>query len=183
MSHLVAINKEAKDSGARKSVGAAAVVCSICATNPPKYKCPRCRAPYCSLACFKTHKTECAGESAPEAPPVPQKEEEDASAEQDVVAVDARYEAVARDPAIQALLRHDALRFHLRYLFSLLSDAAHAGEGSAEGRRAVALRKLTELRVGGLEANELVEEFCARAAALLEEQEEEEEGQARGSEH
>ncbi|GAO47665.1 hypothetical protein SAICODRAFT_32224 [Saitoella complicata NRRL Y-17804] len=32
--------------------------CIVCETNPPKYKCPvaDCRAPYCSLGCYKTHK-------------------------------------------------------------------------------------------------------------------------------
>ncbi|KAG8674708.1 hypothetical protein FPOAC2_00742 [Fusarium poae] len=31
-------------------------LCSICNTNPPKYKCPRCRLPYCSVACNKIHR-------------------------------------------------------------------------------------------------------------------------------
>ncbi|KAM0305481.1 hypothetical protein HYE67_008592 [Fusarium culmorum] len=31
-------------------------LCGICNTNPPKYKCPRCRLPYCSVACNKIHR-------------------------------------------------------------------------------------------------------------------------------
>ncbi|EUC34766.1 hypothetical protein COCVIDRAFT_91707 [Bipolaris victoriae FI3] len=32
------------------------VLCGVCETEPKKYKCPTCALPYCSLACFKTHK-------------------------------------------------------------------------------------------------------------------------------
>ncbi|KAI8061854.1 uncharacterized protein B0P05DRAFT_599502 [Gilbertella persicaria] len=31
-------------------------ICQICEKQEAKYKCPKCRAPYCSLVCFKTHK-------------------------------------------------------------------------------------------------------------------------------
>ncbi|KAL5227263.1 hypothetical protein ABZP36_015528 [Zizania latifolia] len=30
--------------------------CEVCKEAPPKYKCPACRTPYCSVACFKNHK-------------------------------------------------------------------------------------------------------------------------------
>jgi len=30
-------------------------LCGVCDVNPPKYKCPRCRLPYCSVACNKIH--------------------------------------------------------------------------------------------------------------------------------
>lgn len=30
--------------------------CSQCSTENPKYKCPKCRAPYCSIACCRSHK-------------------------------------------------------------------------------------------------------------------------------
>ncbi|XP_017038872.1 zinc finger HIT domain-containing protein 3 [Drosophila ficusphila] len=30
--------------------------CVICEENPRKYKCSKCSAPYCSVACYKTHK-------------------------------------------------------------------------------------------------------------------------------
>lgn len=44
-----------------------------------------------------------------------------------------------------------------------------SGEHSTEGRRAVALKKLRELRIGGREENELVEEFVGRVLYLLDE--------------
>lgn len=38
-------------------------VCSVCEVDgaPPKYKCPKCRASYCSVACCRQHKTICPG--------------------------------------------------------------------------------------------------------------------------
>ncbi|VDP24282.1 unnamed protein product [Schistosoma margrebowiei] len=32
------------------------VLCAICSIETSKYKCPRCIAPYCSLACYQKHK-------------------------------------------------------------------------------------------------------------------------------
>ncbi|XP_009371119.2 zinc finger HIT domain-containing protein 3 isoform X1 [Pyrus x bretschneideri] len=32
------------------------VVCQVCNEAQSKYKCPSCRAPYCSVPCFKKHK-------------------------------------------------------------------------------------------------------------------------------
>ncbi|VVT46683.1 uncharacterized protein SAPINGB_P001335 [Magnusiomyces paraingens] len=200
------------------------IKCGVCHAVPPKYKCPRCALPYCSLVCFKAHKTQGCGDfssnsnssndkdlksskeegdrnsstefskttepllegeaghglpppppplSAPESTSLQQQEQQEQQQKlvEDGLPIDERFEAVIRDEQIQALLRYDALRFHLKNLFSLQTDAKHAGENTAEGRRAVALRKLTELRVGGLEANELVEEFCERVMAILEGQE------------
>ncbi|KAL3663149.1 hypothetical protein V7S43_011560 [Phytophthora oleae] len=44
--------------------------CAVCETAEAKYKCPTCRAPYCSLVCCKKHKeTPC--EPAPEKPQEP----------------------------------------------------------------------------------------------------------------
>ncbi|XP_044901300.1 zinc finger HIT domain-containing protein 3 [Felis catus] len=37
------------------SLNSSAVVCVIC-LEKPKYRCPACRVPYCSLACFRKHK-------------------------------------------------------------------------------------------------------------------------------
>lgn len=35
---------------------AAVPACAVCAAQQPKYKCPKCRAPYCGIACCRTHK-------------------------------------------------------------------------------------------------------------------------------
>ncbi|EEH41953.2 hypothetical protein PAAG_03874 [Paracoccidioides lutzii Pb01] len=44
-------------------------LCTICRTNPPKYKCPRCATPTCSLPCSKRHKlwSQCSGVRDPAA--------------------------------------------------------------------------------------------------------------------
>ena len=34
-------------------------VCQVCRREEKKYKCPVCVAPYCSLACYKSHKEVC----------------------------------------------------------------------------------------------------------------------------
>ncbi|XP_010438381.1 PREDICTED: zinc finger HIT domain-containing protein 3 isoform X2 [Camelina sativa] len=48
----------------------AAQTCEICKNVVSKYKCPSCLLPYCSLACFKTHKeTPCAKPSSTEENP------------------------------------------------------------------------------------------------------------------
>ncbi|KAF0695706.1 Aste57867_13491 [Aphanomyces stellatus] len=43
--------------------------CGVCKENPRKYKCPLCRLPYCSAACFKVHKeTPCSAPKVDAAP-------------------------------------------------------------------------------------------------------------------
>ncbi|KAM0440784.1 hypothetical protein ACHAPT_000085 [Fusarium lateritium] len=53
------------DAGAQNAVEAASSsnatqpkpsLCGVCNVNLPKYKCPRCYLPYCSVACNKTHR-------------------------------------------------------------------------------------------------------------------------------
>eukprot|EP01087_Luapelamoeba_hula_P021819 TRINITY_DN7694_c0_g1_i2.p1 TRINITY_DN7694_c0_g1~~TRINITY_DN7694_c0_g1_i2.p1 ORF type:complete len:185 (+),score=15.29 TRINITY_DN7694_c0_g1_i2:2-556(+) len=43
----------------QSSIGSATgTTCGVCTGDqpPPKYRCPNCRLPYCSVACFKLHK-------------------------------------------------------------------------------------------------------------------------------
>jgi hypothetical protein len=42
--------------------------CCVCSVNdtPPQYKCPRCKAQYCSVACCKKHKETCSQEKKPQ---------------------------------------------------------------------------------------------------------------------
>ncbi|NP_001152218.2 HIT-type Zinc finger family protein isoform 2 [Zea mays] len=56
--------------------------CCVCKEAPPKYKCPSCRTPYCSVTCFKKHKalhTTCTAESPNTACPTKALEVEDLS--------------------------------------------------------------------------------------------------------
>jgi len=44
----------------------ASLMCGICHSAPPKYKCPLCRIRYCSAVCYKTHKeTPCQSTDTP----------------------------------------------------------------------------------------------------------------------
>jgi hypothetical protein len=50
-----------------------AQLCAVCEATEAKYKCPTCRAPYCSLVCCKKHK-----ETPCEPPPASEKPQEPA---------------------------------------------------------------------------------------------------------
>jgi hypothetical protein len=53
-------------------------VCGVCQSLSPKYKCPKCLVPYCSIACCKTHKEAHHSAAATAVLPVEAKEEEEA---------------------------------------------------------------------------------------------------------
>ncbi|XP_004462096.1 zinc finger HIT domain-containing protein 3 [Dasypus novemcinctus] len=40
------------------SLNCSTIVCVIC-LEKPKYRCPACRVPYCSVTCFRKHKEQC----------------------------------------------------------------------------------------------------------------------------
>uniref|UniRef100_A0A8D0TV10 Zinc finger HIT domain-containing protein 3 n=1 Tax=Sus scrofa TaxID=9823 RepID=A0A8D0TV10_PIG len=46
------------------SLNCRTAVCVIC-LEKPKYRCPVCRVPYCSLICFRKHKEHCNPETRP----------------------------------------------------------------------------------------------------------------------
>ncbi|CAH6775839.1 zinc finger HIT domain-containing protein 3 [Phodopus roborovskii] len=46
------------------SLNSRTAVCVIC-LEKPKYRCPACRVPYCSVTCFQTHKEQCNPETRP----------------------------------------------------------------------------------------------------------------------
>ncbi|MBZ3869897.1 Zinc finger HIT domain-containing protein 3 [Sciurus carolinensis] len=46
------------------SLRCSTVVCVIC-LEKPKYRCPACRVPYCSVTCFRKHKEQCNPETHP----------------------------------------------------------------------------------------------------------------------
>jgi hypothetical protein len=74
-----------------------------------------------------------------------------------------------RDEKLAYYLKFESLRLNLTAICNILQDPQLSGEESMEGRRDIALRKLRDLRVGGREANELVEEFATRLLELLDE--------------
>lgn len=40
-------------------------LCSVCCESAFKYKCPTCRTPYCSVACYKSHRDHCIPQDKP----------------------------------------------------------------------------------------------------------------------
>ena len=52
--------REHKNNGSLNISSPKSVKCSVCQeVDQPNYKCPKCRAPYCSVACCRKHKEHC----------------------------------------------------------------------------------------------------------------------------
>ncbi|XP_006884393.1 PREDICTED: zinc finger HIT domain-containing protein 3 isoform X1 [Elephantulus edwardii] len=47
------------------SLNCKTTICVVC-LGKPKYRCPGCRVPYCSVSCFRNHKEQCNPEIHPE---------------------------------------------------------------------------------------------------------------------
>ncbi|XP_036196183.1 zinc finger HIT domain-containing protein 3 isoform X1 [Myotis myotis] len=47
-----------RDRETMASLSGGTVVCVIC-LEKPKYRCPACRVPYCSVTCFRKHREQC----------------------------------------------------------------------------------------------------------------------------
>lgn len=137
--------------------------CQLCNESEAKYKCPRCGTAYCSLACFRPHKITCNDttkstnekETSNEGDPVIQKSADDSP-----------FAILLEDEIIKQQLQYSSLRLHLGTIARLLRDPEFAGEATIEGRKTIALKKLRNLRIGGNEENELVEEFVSRVIHL-----------------
>ncbi|XP_051680371.1 zinc finger HIT domain-containing protein 3 isoform X1 [Oryctolagus cuniculus] len=89
------------------SLRCSTVVCVIC-LEKPKYRCPSCRVPYCSLTCFRTHKEQC----NPETRPVEKKRS----------AVSAKTTKPVENQGESATLRSLLLNPHLRQLIISLDQ-------------------------------------------------------------
>lgn len=78
------------------------------------------------------------------------------------------YARIASDTQIQSMLKFKSLQFHLSVILKILDDPQVSGEQTSAGRREVANAKLTQLREGGVEENELVEDFVVRVLEMME---------------
>lgn len=145
------------------------VDCQVCSLAPAKYKCPKCNTEYCSLSCFKQHKEADCQTKTIEAHVTSSSADQQ---EQEVVDTLAEpqspFDKVLQDDAIKYYLKFPALKFHLKSLADILSEPQISGENDPYGRRQVALKKLAQLRQGGREENELVEEFVSRVIECME---------------
>lgn len=137
--------------------------CGICNVNESKYKCPKCSVNYCSIGCFKNpvHTHESIEEN-----------DEPEDENKGVLPTDepaSKFDRLISDSQIQSMLKYKSLQFHLSVILKIINDASITGESVLENRKEIANLKLTNLRSGGLEQNELVEDFVERVLFLLNE--------------
>ncbi|GMM36419.1 Hit1 protein [Saccharomycopsis crataegensis] len=147
--------------------------CLVCNKNDSKYKCPKCKIPYCSLICFKApaHNHDNNDNSQKAA-----KDEEPQLLRKTTKSLTSA--GITKDklsklkPSSQKILQNDKLngmlsllslpqlQIQLIILNKIINDVSLTNEGSAEDRKEIAIKKLETLRMDGMHPNELVEEFC-----------------------
>lgn len=133
--------------------------CSFC-TNDSKYKCPKCSSLYCSIKCFKSDEHLAFDEKVSEKAPLP-----DIAPKVEVELQP--FERYANDPVISSMLKQPTLQFHLLTLLKILTDPKLTNE-TGDGKRTILNIKLNDLRSGGIDENQLVEEFIERVVYLSE---------------
>uniref|UniRef100_A0A8C3YJ02 Zinc finger HIT domain-containing protein 3 n=1 Tax=Catagonus wagneri TaxID=51154 RepID=A0A8C3YJ02_9CETA len=120
------------------SLNCGTAVCVIC-LEKPKYRCPVCRVPYCSVTCFRKHKEHCNPETRPVEKkirsaltaktknPVENKDDEDDDSVADFLNSDEEEDRVSlenlRNLGESAALRSLLLNPHLRQLMVDLDQA------------------------------------------------------------
>lgn len=138
------------------------VICGICNVNESKYKCPKCSVNYCSIVCFK----------GPAHTHVNIEENKTKRVDPIVILKDelvGKFDKLLNDSQIQSMLKYKSLQFHLSVILKIINDPSITGESVLENRKEIANLKLTNLRSGGSEQNELVEDFVERVLFLLDE--------------
>ncbi|KAK9453835.1 hypothetical protein V1511DRAFT_489266 [Dipodascopsis uninucleata] len=145
--------------------------CEVCLDKQKKYKCPRCGLNYCSVICFRsTERHRCNRVDLNE----PRTEDNQNSGlelnptitNHDVQMLDPRA-TLLNDPEITVMLQSKTLQYHLSSIYAILTDTTLTKEAESEARRTMAIKKLRELRPGGLEENVEVSSFVERVLSLL----------------
>lgn len=133
----------------------------MCLKEQAKYRCPKCPVKYCSLVCFKSpsHSHDVVEDTA--ASQSSEKSGEPVKDDEPTI-----NQKIANDPVIQSLLKYKSLQVHIAVIIKLLTDSSITNEPLAENRREIANMRLCDLRMGGAEENELVEEFVSRVIEL-----------------
>ncbi|EDQ84717.1 uncharacterized protein MONBRDRAFT_12569 [Monosiga brevicollis MX1] len=143
--------------GAASSAAGGDRCCKVCLQHPQKYKCPRCRLPYCSAACYKRHSsTPCEVVSRvtrrpqPEVLPPRQLDEDDVS---DSLSP-AQLAALAQSQTVRDMLANH----HLRNLLDEIDDSANAPAAMKRARHIPLFTEfadacLTELGIHPANAN------------------------------
>ncbi|KAI5955158.1 HIT1 [Candida jiufengensis] len=141
------------------------MLCQICNDQESKYKCPKCKIVYCSIKCYKSelHKHEEVEEqNIREKPPLENLEEKPQESLEET-----KFDKILKDQQIQYLLKQPSLQFHLLSILTIIKDG-FINNLNYDQKLEVMNIKLNDLRTGGVEENELVEEFVQRVLELNE---------------
>ncbi|CAI5759469.1 unnamed protein product [Candida verbasci] len=141
------------------------MLCQICNTNESKYKCPKCNIPYCSLACYKSE-----SHKEPEQIEKPKSNKIEIASD---INSNSKFDKFLKDSKIQYLLNEPVLQFHLLTLVKILNDdqGNFVSKGLNHDQKLDVLNlKLQDLRAGGVEENEAIEEFVQRIFELDQEE-------------
>jgi hypothetical protein len=143
-------------------MASSSLLCAVCLRAPHKYRCPTCRARYCSAACFKAHAPTCAAPLPPPPPPPPaaaaaasrrrERERDDGDDEEGVRVPPERLARLGADAALRAALRDSRLQAVLRSVDAAPDRAAALAEARrAHGPRLGALLDDMLVAVGAAE--------------------------------
>lgn len=86
---------------------------------------------------------------------------------------DAMLNELVKNDVFQEYISSPVLQFHILTVLEILNDVSLTNEYSKDGRLEIASRKLNNLRSGGAEENEYVEEFITFLLDWMEEYERE----------
>lgn len=121
---------------------------------------------YCSLVCFKSAKHVELDEKKSESKGVveegeEQKEKQDQNEKQDIATEidDPMVAELVKESQFQEYVKSPIIQFHLFTILEIMENVSVTNEYSRDGRLEIASRKLNNLRTGGVEENEYVEEF------------------------
>lgn len=160
------------------------MICQICKLVESKYKCPKCKLPYCSLPCYKSDTHQKQHQSHTDSNDATKKDslqtETNTSIKQDtsklLPTTDiesesktplSKFDKILADEQIKNLLKEPVLQFHLVTILSIIQEG-FIRNLNHEQKLEVMNLKLTDLRAGGVEENEIVEEFVQRVLDLNE---------------
>ncbi|VBB83182.1 Conserved hypothetical protein [Yarrowia lipolytica] len=158
--------------------------CAFC-DQESKYTCPKCQSRYCSLVCYKKqehhNKHEVREEKDTDTKEKSVNNTEKSGAVSETTTQEPNhdttgsstpklsiYDPLIKDEVIQKLLSYQSTKTHLKHIATLLKDSKLSRESTEEGRMEIANLGLLELRAGGENENEAIEEFCQRALDLME---------------
>lgn len=145
------------------------MICGICKEQESKYKCPKCSVAYCSIKCYKSpeHSHDNITESTTTGTTTTTIKTITEIAVPEIQPDD-RYGKLLQDEQIVYFLKQPSLQIHLLTIIKILNDPTFTQKNlTIEQKLDIANLKINDLRIGGVEENELVEEFIQRVLYLI----------------